>query len=113
MSTASVSVTRHPKRVIAAMLATILATYGISDAQAENPADRTDRVDKEWPLIVTADQADECAQTLALGQQAQQDGGLAATFSLLNWNVEKAKDPSLVSEFAELARLSDLSLIHI
>ena len=99
-----------------AMLATILATYGISAAQAENPADRADRVDnrvdKEWPLIVTADHADECGQALALGQQAQQDGGLAATFSLLNWNVEKAKDPSLVSEFAELARLSDLIFLQ-
>ena len=98
------------------MLATILATYGISATQAENPADRADRVDnklhKEWPLIVTADHADECGQALALGQQAQQDGGLAATFSLLNWNVEKAKDPSLVSEFAELARLSDLIFLQ-
>ena len=99
-----------------AMLATILATYGISAAQAENPADRADRVDnrvyKEWPLIVTADHADGCGQALALGQQAQQDGGLAATFSLLNWNVEKAKDPSLVREFAELARLSDLIFLQ-
>ena len=40
------------------------------------------------------------------------DGGLAATFSLLNWNVEKAKDPSLVREFAELARLSDLIFLQ-
>ena len=63
-------------------------------------------------MIVTADHADECGQALALGQQAQQDGGLAATFSLLNWNVEKAKDPSLVSEFAELARLSDLIFLQ-
>ncbi len=112
MSMTSVSFTRHPGRVIMAILATILTTYGISAAQAENPADRTDRVGKEWPLIVTADHADECGQALALGQQAQQDGGLAATFSLLNWNVEKAKDPSLVSEFAELARLSDLIFLQ-
>ena len=112
MSMTSVSFARHPGRVIMAMLATILATYGISAAQAENPAHRADRVDKEWPLIVTADHADECGQALALGQQAQQDGGLAATFSLLNWNVEKAKDPSLVSEFAELARLSDLIFLQ-
>ena len=116
MSMTSVSFTRHPGRVIMAMLATILATCGISVAQAENPADRADRVDnrvyKEWPLIVTADHADGCGQALALGQQAQQDGGLAATFSLLNWNVEKAKDPSLVSEFAELARLSDLIFLQ-
>ena len=112
MSIASVSFTRHPGRVIMAMLATILATYGIFVAQAENPADRAERVDNEWPLIVTADHSDECGQALALGQQAQQDGGLAATFSLLNWNVEKAKDPSLVSEFAELARLSDLIFLQ-
>jgi endonuclease/exonuclease/phosphatase (EEP) superfamily protein YafD len=108
VSIASVSFTRHSRRVIVAML----ATYGISAAQAENPADRADRADKGWPLIVTADHADECEQALALGQQAQQDGGLAATFSLLNWNVEKAKDPSLVSEFAELARLSDLIFLQ-
>ena len=94
------------------MLATILATYGIFAARAENTADGAETVNTKWPLIVTADQADECAQTLALGQQAQQDGGLAATFSLLNWNVEKAKDPSLLSEFAELARLSDLIFLQ-
>ena len=93
-------------------MTTILAAYGIFAAQAENPADRADRVDKEWPLIVTADHADECGQALALGQQAQHDGGLAATFSLLNWNVEKAKHPGLVSEFAELARLSDLIFLQ-
>ena len=29
-----------------------------------------------------------------------------------NWNVEKAQDPSLVSEFAELARLSDLIFLQ-
>ena len=108
MSIASVSFTRHPGRVIMAMLTTILTAYGISAARAENPADRADRVDKEWPLTVTSDHADKCGQALALGQQAQQDGGLAATLSLLNWNVEKAKDPSLVREFAERARLSDL-----
>ena len=78
-------------------MTTILAAYGIFAAQAENPADRADRVDKEWPLIVTADHADECGQALALGQQAQQDGGLAATFSLLNWNVEKAQHPNFDS----------------
>ncbi|GIR70199.1 MAG: hypothetical protein CM15mP74_14500 [Halieaceae bacterium] len=77
-----------------AMLATILATYGISAAQAENPADRTDRVGKEWPLIVTADHADECGQALALGQQAQQDGGLAATFSYSTGMSRKPKTPA-------------------
>ena len=56
-------------------------------------------------MIFTADHADECAQTLSLGPQARQDGGFGATFSILNWNVEKAKDPCLVSEFAELAKL--------
>ena len=114
MSMTSVSFTRHPGRVIMAMLSTILATYGISAAQAENPAHRADRVDKEWPLIVTADHADECGQALALGQQAQQDGGSKhqQSQSLLNWNVEKAKDPSLVSESAELARLSDLIFLQ-
>ena len=65
MSMTSVSFTRHPGRVIMAMLAAMLGTYGISAAQAENPADR---VDKEWPLIVTADHADECEQALALNE---------------------------------------------
>ena len=54
----------------------------------------------------------KCEQTVALGQQAQQDGGLAATFPLLNWNVEKARHPSFVSEFTELARLSDLIFLQ-
>ena len=61
-------------------------------------------------LIVTADHADECGQALALGQQATRRRA-RATFSPLNWNVEKAKDP-LISEFAELARLSDLIFLQ-
>ena len=112
MSIASTSFTRHPGRVIMAMLAKILATHYISAARAENPADGAERVYTKLPVVVTADQADQCAQTLALSQQAQEDGGLAATFSLLNWNVEKAKDPSLVSEFAALGRLSDLIFLQ-
>ena len=80
MSTASVSVTRHPKRVVRTVLTTILAAYGISAAQAENPADRADRVDKEWPLIVTADHADEAStEEVTVGDESKEQRQVEAS----------------------------------
>jgi hypothetical protein len=40
-----------------------------------------------WPLAITA----ECAQALSKGRQKECKGGLATSFSMLNWNVEKAQ----------------------
>lgn len=93
----------------AARLATVLMTtaltgYGVCAAPAAIRADDT----ATWPLIVTADRAEDCAQTLTAAQHADNIAGLGTTFSLLNWNVEKAKNPGLLGEFAELAKRSDL-----
>ena len=67
---------------------------------------------EEWPLVITADRSAECAQALSLGRQQTRADGLAATFSLLNWNVEKAQHPDLVVEFAAFAERSDLIFLQ-
>jgi endonuclease/exonuclease/phosphatase (EEP) superfamily protein YafD len=63
-------------------------------------------------VIVTADRPEDCAQTLTAAQHADDIAGLGTTFALLNWNVEKAKDPALLGEFAELAKRSDLIFLQ-
>jgi len=65
-----------------------------------------------WPLVVTADQSDQCAQALSKGRQQERTEGLAASFSMLNWNVEKAQHPDLVTEFAAYAERSDLIFLQ-
>lgn len=66
----------------------------------------------EWPLVVTADRSDQCTQALSLGRQQAVSGGLSTPFSLLNWNVEKAEHPGLVTEFAAFAKSSDLIFLQ-
>ena len=65
-----------------------------------------------WPLTVTADQSGQCAQALSKGRQEARTGGLATSFSMLNWNVEKAQHPDLVTEFAAYAERSDLIFLQ-
>ena len=64
------------------------------------------------PVVIPPGNSEKCAEALSAGQRQVSLQGLPPSFSLLNWNVEKAKDPSLVSEFAELARLSDLIFLQ-
>ena len=93
---------------LAAALVTAAVTgYGVL-APAAIRADDT----ATWPLIVTADRAEDCAQTLTTAQHADNIAGLGTSFALLNWNVEKAKDPGLLGEFAELAKRSDLIFLQ-
>ena len=66
----------------------------------------------EWPLVVTADRSDQCTHALALGRQQTGTGGLITPLSLLNWNVEKAEHPDLVTEFAAFAEHSDLIFLQ-
>ena len=66
----------------------------------------------EWPIVVTADKPAECAQALSKGRQQERTGGLATSFSMLNWNVEKAQHPNLVIEFAAYAERSDLIFLQ-
>ena len=65
-----------------------------------------------WPLVVTADQSDQCAGALSKGRQQERAEGLAASFSLLNWNVEKAQHPELVTAFAAYAERADLIFLQ-
>ena len=67
---------------------------------------------EEWPIVVTADHSSECAQALSKGRQLEPAGGLAASFSMLNWNVEKARHHGLVTEFAAYAERSDLIFLQ-
>jgi len=67
---------------------------------------------QDWPLVITAERSEACAQGLSLGRQQVRTDGLEAPFSLLNWNVEKAQHPDLVSEFAALAKKSDLIFLQ-
>ena len=83
--------------IAAAMLA-----YWVSCGQAA----------EEWPLVVTADQSDQCAQALSEGRQQTGTDGLATPFSVLNWNVEKAQHPDLVTEFAAFAKRADLIFLQ-
>ena len=64
------------------------------------------------PLVVTADQSDQCAQALSKGRQQERTEGLATSFSMLNWNVEKAQHPDLVTAFAAYAERSDLIFLQ-
>ena len=64
------------------------------------------------PLVVTADRSQECAAALSQGRQELNVGGLPASFSLLNWNVEKAKHPDLISAFSDFAKRSDLIFLQ-
>ena len=61
---------------------------------------------------MTADQSDQCAQALSKGRQQERTEGLAASFSMLNWNVEKAQHPDLVTAFAAYAERSDLIFLQ-
>ena len=67
---------------------------------------------EEWPVVVTADHSSECAQALSKGRQLEPAGGLAASFSMLNWNVEKARHHGLVTEFAAYAERSHLIFLQ-
>ena len=62
--------------------------------------------------MVTADRSDQCTEALSLGRQQAVSGGLSTPFSLLNWNVEKAQHPYLVTEFAAFAKQSDLIFLQ-
>jgi len=70
------------------------------------------QADEAWPLVVTADHSDQCAQALLKGRQQERTEGLATSFSMLNWNVEKAQHPDLVTAFAAYAERSDLIFLQ-
>ena len=65
-----------------------------------------------WPLVVTADQSGQCAQALSKGRQQERTEGLATPLAMLNWNVEKAQHPDLVTAFAAYAERSDLIFLQ-
>lgn len=107
MSRAIVARALRAVPLAAALVTAAVTGYGVL-APAAIRADDT----ATWPLIVTADRAEDCAQTLTTAQYADNIAGLGTSFALLNWNVEKAKDPGLLGEFAELAKRSDLIFLQ-
>lgn len=107
MSRAIVARALRAVPLAAALVTAAVTGYGVL-APAAIRADDT----ATWPLIVTADRAEDCAQTLTTAQHADNNAGLGTSFALLNWNVEKAKDPGLLGEFAELAKRSDLIFLQ-
>ena len=64
------------------------------------------------PLVITADRSQDCAAALLQGRQQRSVDGLPTSFSLLNWNVEKAQHPDLIREFADFAQRSDLIFLQ-
>ena len=64
------------------------------------------------PLVVSPEQAGRCAETLSKAPITEADYGLALPFTVLNWNVEKAQHPDLVTEFAAYAERSDLIFLQ-
>ena len=108
MSRAIVARALRAVPLAAALVTAAVTGYGVCAAPAAIRADDT----ATWPLIVTADRAEDCAQTLTTAQHADNIAGLGTSFALLNWNVEKAKDPGLLGEFAELAKRSDLIFLQ-
>ena len=67
---------------------------------------------ESWPLVVTADRSDQCAEALTKGRQQERAEGFAASFSMLNWNVEKAQHPESVTAFTAFAERSDLIFLQ-
>ena len=90
------------RRLSGTHIAAALLAYWVSFTQAG----------EAWPLVVTADQSDQCAQALSKGRQQERTEGLATSFSMLNWNVEKAQHPDLVTAFAAYAERSDLIFLQ-
>ena len=90
------------RRLSVTHIASVLLACWVSCGQAA----------EEWPLIVTAGQSGQCAQALSKGRQQTSTDGLTTPFSLLNWNVEKAQHPGLVTEFAAYAERSDLIFLQ-
>lgn len=64
------------------------------------------------PVVVTADRSAACGEAIAQSPQIPYETGLPRTFSLLNWNVEKAQHPELIGAFAHLAKQADLIFIQ-
>ena len=64
------------------------------------------------PLVVSPEQSGRCAETLSKAPITGADHGLALPFTVLNWNVEKAQHPDLVTEFAAYAERSDLIFLQ-
>jgi len=83
-------------------MATVLVACWVSFAHTAEP----------WPLVITAERSAECTQALSKGRQHERARGLATSFSMLNWNVEKAQHPNLVTEFAAFAERSDLIFLQ-
>ena len=93
------------------LLVGIIAVVGMGWWTSEARATQKQAAEA-WPRVITADRSEDCAETLAQARQALPTKGLATTFSLFSWNVEKAKNPLLVPQFAKFVRNADLIFLQ-
>ena len=70
------------------------------------------RASEASPHVVKPEHSEHCAEALSQAQVSEADQGLALPFTVLNWNVEKAQHPELVTEFAAYAERSDLIFLQ-
>ncbi len=95
------------RQLLVGMIAVVGMGWWTSDVRATQTQDA-----EAWPRVITADRSEDCAETLAQARQALPTNGLATTFSLFSWNVEKAQNPLLVPQFAGFARNADLIFLQ-
>ena len=70
------------------------------------------RASEVTPHVVKPEHSERCAEALSQAPVSGADQGLAPPFTVLNWNVEKAQHPDLVTEFAAYAERSDLIFLQ-
>lgn len=70
------------------------------------------QAEENWPLVVPADRAAECAGALSRGRERSGGAALASPFTVFNWNVQKAGHTDLVREFAAFANKADLIFLQ-
>jgi len=99
---------RRLRRFFISLWITTPLYWGMTHSQAnEGPATQPEL------QTVTTNQSEDCLEALATARSRDAAAnGLKSPFSLLNWNVEKAQHPDLITAFAEFARGSDLIFLQ-
>ena len=70
------------------------------------------RASEASPHVVKPEHSERCAEALSQASVTATNQGLTPPIHVLNWNVEKAQHPDLVTEFAAYAGRSDLIFLQ-
>ena len=70
------------------------------------------RANEVIPHVVKPEHSDRCVEALSQAPVTAANQGLTPPIHVLNWNVEKAQHPDLVTEFATYAKRSDLIFLQ-